>query len=189
MGHLYASLAEFKAFLSGGDVGEERDAAMLVTLESASRAVDSFCRRGSGFAADLSDLIAATTLDGSIDANDTDIPVVDVADFLVNQTVKVGDEELLIIEVNDYDSLITVVRAQRDTEAVAHSSGVAVYAFRYPREVVDATLRVAQRRWKARDAGVTPVFEGLNTGGQVNMDTELSILRGALGHLRYPVVA
>jgi hypothetical protein len=50
--HVYASLSEFKDFLreqGSTSLGTNQDATMLGVLESASRRIDEFCGRGSGF--------------------------------------------------------------------------------------------------------------------------------------------
>lgn len=187
MGHLYAGLAEFKAYLSGGDVGTARDSTMLVVLESAARAVDSFCRRGEGFAADLADLVASGTLAADASDSDTTVTVADGTLYTEGQTVKVDDEEILVVSITD-DSLL-VVRAQHGTAAAAHANGSTVNAFRYPTQVVAATLMVAQRRWKMRDSGLTGSFGGGDIPQTSNHDTEWSILKAAIGHLRLMVFA
>lgn len=248
MGHLYADLGEFKNFLSGGDPGDDRNAAMLVVLESASRAVDAYCRRGNGFGpeiltkayrgtgqtlhlqADLIDAIEvrrddvvttdyevtdARTLTGSFgfaprievdgsfgywDAHDevaalavamsSTTPVAEVddaTDIQIGDTLLVDDEQMLVTDTDG--TSLTVRRGANGTTAEAHDYAAAVDAYRYPAEVVDATLRVAQRRWKARDGGVTQWSgEGPGLPGTANMDTEASILRMSVGHLRYFVV-
>lgn len=190
MAHIYASLDAFKAYLTSGDYGSGSDASLVTLLESASAAVDSFCRRGAGFAADLADLVATTTVDGGVADDATTITLDDVSDLFVGQTVQIGEEELLITAIDEDAETIDVVRAQRGTEAAAILDQAPVYAFRYPSQVVDATIRVAQRRWKMRDAGLTGTFEaGPGLPATVNYDTEQSILRSTVGHLRLLVVA
>ena len=52
MAHVYACLQEFKDFLreqGSTSLGTNQDATMLGVLESASRRIDEFCGRGSGF--------------------------------------------------------------------------------------------------------------------------------------------
>lgn len=190
MAHVYARLDEFKAYLSGSDVGTDRDATLRTLLDSSSRAVDSFCRRGTDFAAELADLIPTTLLDGSITDSETVLTLDEIDDLAIGQMVQVDDEAMLILSIDDTDPEITVLRAQSGTTAAAHLDDAPVSVFRYPSEVVDATLRVAQRRWKMRDAGITGAFGGtFEVPQSTNYDTEASILRMTLGRLRYQVVA
>ena len=189
MGHLYAGLAEFKAFLSGGDVGEDRDSTMLIVLESSSRAVDSFCHRAEGFAAELADLVPACALTWAADDDDTDLLVDDASGILVNQTLAIEDEEVLVIAVDVDSATLTVIRGQRGTTPAIHADTTALSAFRYPSQVVDTTLRVAQRRWRSRDAGVTGMYGGGDVPQTGNQDTEFAIMRAGLGRLRLAVVS
>lgn len=190
MAHVYAKLSELKAYLTGGDYGTAQDAGLVLVLESASQAVDSFCRRGPGFAAELADLVAAATLDADLTDSATTVSVADVGAIEVGQTIRIGDEDLLVLAVDEDLDTLTVLRAQNETDAAAHSNGAAVSTYRYPSAVVDATIRVAQRRWKMRDAGLTGAFGGSAEIPQTtNQDTEMSILRATLGHLRFQVVA
>lgn len=248
MGHVYADLDEFKKFNSGGDPGDTRNDAMLIVLESASRAVDGFCRRGSGFGpeiatrsysghgqtlhlrADLLDIDevtvggtittdytvddprtltgpfgyrSAVTVEGTWgywDAHaevamlavamtdiDTEATVDDASLVNVGDVLLIDTEQVLVTAKTG--DVLTVRRAENGTTGDAHDYAAAVDAYRYPAEVVDATLRVAQRRWKARDAGITPVYgEGPGLPGTANMDTEASIMRMAVGHLRFSIV-
>lgn len=246
--HVYAPLPAFKAYLSGGNVGTDRDTSMLAVLESASRSVDGFCNRGSGFGPVLEartftstssttplllggDLLSITTLtvddddqspaeltartrsltgyigevvidgvwsydyiaqptgalDDAVTAETTTWPVADGSLFSVGQTLLVDDEQALVLSIAT-DNL-TVVRGVNGTTADDHLDEAAVSVYLYDASVVDATLRVALRRWKQRDAGLTGMFGGAQAGGDIpmtsNLDTELSILYGSVGHLRF----
>lgn len=185
--HVYARLDEFKAFLSGSDVGSDRDATLRTLLASSSRAVDSFCRRGTDFAVEMADIIPTAVLAGAIDDSTTAIVVNDATPFEVGQSISIDDETLLIVAIDGDSDTLTVLRGD---EPAAHLDAAGVGTFRYPSEVVDATLRVAQRRWKMRDAGLTGAFGGsFEVPQTTNYDTEASILRMTLGRLRYQVVA
>lgn len=266
MGHVYATLEELKAYLTGGDYGTGRDASLLTLLESSSRRVDGYCKRGSGFGpvvathtyqsaagpdpgrppwilqrgrlllqddlVDLTDVTidgtvqdiagftaepralsgtfgrgttivvggtwgygyelvsTAAKLDAALNDSDTSATIDDSSPLVAGQMLVIDDEQLLV-EANDLDmNVLTVLRAQNGTTAAAHNDEAAISRVRYAAEVVDATMRVAQRRWKMRDAGLTMDFGG----GPVvpmssNQDSEVSILRATVGHLAIAVIA
>lgn len=116
-----------------------------------------------------------------VDATETEIDVSALTDLSAGITILVDSEQLYIRATTDAatDSL-TVERAANGTTAATHSSGAAIARYRYPRDVVETTLLVAQRRWKMRDAGVT----GQYGGGMIPMtsarDSEWSILHAGL---------
>lgn len=94
-----------------------------------------------------------------------------------------ADAEQMYVTAATNGTALTVVRGANGTTAAAHAAGTTVYQFTYPAEVVSATLLVAQRRWRQKESGITGDFGGQIMGGQ-NRDTEQSILRGTVGHLR-----
>lgn len=264
MGHVYATLAEFKAFLSGGAVGEERDDSLLTLLESASRAVDGYCSRGSqfgpvvetrtyrsgdrGFGAAIDtpwpwprpsssrrlflncDVVSITTvtvgttqldpsaytldgrildgpfgsntvtvemvtgypveivatggaLDAALSESDGSATVDDGTKFTAGMMLPVGDEQIQVLAVSG--ETLTILRGANGTTAASHADETPLSRYRYASEVIDATMRVAQRRWKSRDSGISGSFEGVGIPGGIHLDTERSILRTTLRHLTY----
>lgn len=130
---------------------------------------------------------SGTALDDDLTEDAATIPVADSTKLVVGQIVLVDDEQMLVTALGD--GTADVVRAQNGTTAATHSDEATVSVYRYLAEVVDATLRIAQRRWKSRDAGLTMDFGG----GPVipvtaHQDSEVSILRGTVGHLAYGLV-
>lgn len=98
-------------------------------------------------------------------------------------TLLVGTEHLYITAVSG--GTATVQRAQNGTTAAAISSGASVSYFTYPAAVKAATLAVASRRWRSRDAGLTgDIGIPSITGTVAPRDTETSILRAYVGHLK-----
>jgi hypothetical protein len=248
VGHVYAPLGTFKRYLSGGDPGDTRDAEMLVLLESASRTVDGFCRRGSGFGpvsatksyrsrgtvlrlqADLLDptevliedvaytgyeVTDARHLEGAfgwgravdvtgswgyaddrsviaslsvaMTASDVTAQVDDGGALDIGQTVLIDTEQLLVTDITG--DVLTVRRAENGTIAAAHDYASDLEVYRYAAEVIDATLRVGQRRWKTRDSGLTGTFDtGLGIPLTAHQDSEVALLRSAVGHLRFALV-
>lgn len=97
------------------------------------------------------------------------------------QTLLVGSEQVYVT-ADTGGTALTVVRGVNGTTAAAGTA--AGYVYRYPREVVTATLQLAARRHRSAQAGLTGDFGGGNIPTSGNRDSELSILKGNLSHLR-----
>ncbi len=94
-------------------------------------------------------------------------------------TLLVGAEQ---VYVTASGGTATVVRGVNGTTAAAGTAAAAVY--RYPREVVSATLQIAQRRFRSAQSGLQGDFGGGGLPIVGHRDTEFSILRGTVGHLK-----
>lgn len=105
------------------------------------------------------------------------------------QTLIVDSEQMYVTAFAG--GTATVQRGVNGTTAAVHSAGAAAAIYLYPSEVADATLQIALRRWKARDAGA----DGSYGGGQLPTQvpafaaSELSILMRTVGHLKVLYVA
>ena len=126
---------------------------------------------------------SASLLNEALDTSETAVDVDAGTDFAIGQTLLVDAEQLYVTEIST--NTLTVVRGANGTTAASHSNDAPVAVYRYPREVVTATLQLALRRWRSREAGLTGDIGGEGSGlaaiGQ--RDTENSILR-TLNHLR-----
>lgn len=127
-------------------------------------------------------LTATPTVSGAHNSSVTSIAVSAATGLSAGQTLLVGSEQIYVTAISG--TTLTVLRGQNGTTAASISNGAAIAYYRYPREVVTATLLVAQRRWKARDAGLTPSFGGEGMGVTLHQDSEWAILNRAVGHLR-----
>lgn len=78
----------------------------------------------------------------------------------------------------------TIVRGVNGTTAATHAAAAAVSAYRYPRDVVSACLQVTARRHRMAQAGVTGDFGGGSLPITGHRDSEASVLRSTIGHLR-----
>lgn len=98
-------------------------------------------------------------------------------------TLLIGSEHLYVTATSG--GTATVVRGQNGTTAAAIPDSSAVSYYTYPSAVKEATLAVAQRRWKNRDAGLTGEFGIPSITGTVeHRDSERSILAAHLGDLK-----
>lgn len=131
----------------------------------------------------LTDLAAAMT-----DTTGTTASLTATAE--IGMTLLVGSEQLYVTAVSGSGPYAaTVVRGVNGTTAATHLVNAAVSRYRYPREVADCVLRIAQRRWTSRNAGLTGDFGGGQLPTTSYRDTERTILRATVNHLRiYGVV-
>jgi hypothetical protein len=276
MTHVYASLAEFKDFLreqGSASLGSNNDASMLTVLESASRRVDVFCNRGTGFGpvtavrkydgeyglnlwfgADLASLtsvsirpttgaagVAATvetdfylmsgvtygdppyrqmvfhqqgsvsrfgygyrvteitgtwgyptltrtlvpTTAEALDNSEQAIDVSALTGISPGMTLLIESEQVYVSSMVDSTTkTLNVDRGVNGTTAAAHDTAKAISRIVYDSRVMDATMRIALRRWRARDAGA----DGMDGGGQVGVivprEGEDLILERTIGSLR-----
>jgi hypothetical protein len=104
----------------------------------------------------------------------------------IGQTLLVGTEQLYLTGLSA--TTATVVRASNGTTAATHVDASTIAVYRYPREVRQATLLIAQRRWRSAQAGVSGDYDGQGIPGGPPPASEMSILRSTVGHLRIPYV-
>jgi hypothetical protein len=142
-----------------------------------------------GTAGYASELLTVTATMGTVSASAT-TAIFTGAGLSVGATIRVDSEDLYITATtagtafNTSGGTATVTRGQNGTTAAVHSAGAAVAVHQYPRVVKDATLRLAQRRWRSRDAGLTGDTGAMDIPTTGFRDTERSVLRTALGHLK-----
>lgn len=108
------------------------------------------------------------------------------ASVYAGQTILI-DTEQMYVTASTGGTALTVTRAANGTTAAVHAADSAVTAYTYPPEVVDATLQIALRRWKSRDAGADGSYGGGQLPGQVPAfaASEMSILHRTVGHLKF----
>lgn len=111
------------------------------------------------------------------------------AGVALGATLRIDSEDLYVTATTAGTALastggtVTVSRGANGTTAATHSAGAAVAVHTYPREVKTATLMLAMRRWRMREAGLTGDFGGsASSFGQ--RDSDLSILAGNVYHLK-----
>lgn len=121
--------------------------------------------------------VSGSTLSSGVTASDTTLTSSGVG-FSPGQTLWLESEMVYVTAVSG--TSLTVRRGQHGSTAAAHSAGTALLIAAYAPEVVDATLRLALRRWRARDAATLLEVPGSGT----IPEGELTILRRTVGHLR-----
>lgn len=121
------------------------------------------------------------TLSGSVTASGSTITVPSVTTLSVGHAILIGSEQLLTTGITN--NVLTVERGVNGTTAASHADGSAIEVYRYHTAASDATLRIAHRRWRATQAGVTGNFGGMSPGSTEHRDTEWSILYATVGHL------
>lgn len=99
------------------------------------------------------------------------------------QTLLNQDEQMYITASDG--TALTVVRGVNGTTAAVHAAGQAVTWYRYEAAVHSATLQLAARRQRSAQSGVQGDFGGGGLPIVGHRDTEHSILRASVGHLRH----
>jgi hypothetical protein len=130
---------------------------------------------------------AGTTLNEEVDDSETDVDVASGAAIAIGQTLLIDSEQMYVKSIST--NTLTIERGANGTTAATHSNGASIDRYLYPDDVEDATLLVAQRRWRSKEAGLTGDFGGGNIPVVAHRDSEMSILRAAVGHYRLPLVA
>lgn len=99
-------------------------------------------------------------------------------------TLAVGSEQMYVTASSGTvaGGTATVVRSVNGSGTATGTAAASVY--RYPREVVSATLQIAQRRFRSAQAGVQGDFGGGGLPIIGHRDNEYSILRATVPHLK-----
>lgn len=115
----------------------------------------------------------------------TTITVSSGTEFSPGQTILIDSEQLYITAQSTVT--LTVVRGANGTTAATHSAAAATAKYTYDSAVIDTTLRLWLKRWRARDAGANGVDGGGDVGVTQYGESEDTILRRGVGHLRLNV--
>ena len=102
-----------------------------------------------GYRAHVVNLRSPVDFNGVVTASSDIIPVTDRGPVAAGQTLRIESEQIFVRAVDGQN--MTVVRGVNGTAAVAHLDGTDIYAYRYPPEVVEATLVLAAQLWKRKD--------------------------------------
>lgn len=95
-----------------------------------------------------------------------------------------NETEQMYVTAATGGTALTLARGANGSTAALHASGNSISRYRYNRSVETATLLVAQRRWRGKEAGVSGDFGGGGVPVSAYRDTEVSVIRATCGHLR-----
>lgn len=112
----------------------------------------------------------------------TSVTVSAGTEFSAGQTLLSGTEQMYVSAVSG--TTLTVVRGANGSTAATHGAAAAVAKYVYPGPVREVCLRLALRRWKARDAGADGMDSGVFLPGQVARESEERLLSRGLFGLR-----
>ena len=129
-------------------------------------------------------LLAATVAE-ALDASETGVDVSGLTELSPGMTILVDTEQMYISAMTaGTPNTITVERGVNGTTAAAHDTAAPITRFVYDPSVNSLALRLAEKRWKARDAGA----DGSDGGGDVGVvspvEGEDTIIRRMLGPVR-----
>ena len=124
---------------------------------------------------------SSATTSEALDTSETGVDVSSGAAFSPGQTILIDTEQMYISSIAT--NTLTVVRAANGTTAATHSTSAAIAVYQYPSKVREVCLRLALKRWKARDAGADGTDEGSGIPGTPR-EGEDTIIRRSLGLLR-----
>lgn len=121
----------------------------------------------------------------ALDETETVVDVSSLGDISPGMTILVDSEQMYVLGTTDSTTdSITVVRGVNGTTAATHLTGRPMARYVYDARVVDVTLRLWMRRWRARDAGA----DGFDGGGPMGVmparESEDTILRRGVKDLR-----
>lgn len=135
---------------------------------------------------DVRRTLVATTAE-ALDDNETgiDLSASALTEISPGMTLLLESEQVYVRSVTSgTPDVATVDRGQNGTTAATHVTSLAISKYVYDAAVVDATLRLWGRRWTARYAGA----DGADGGGAMGIvnprESEDTILRRTVGHLR-----
>jgi len=125
---------------------------------------------------------ATPTTNEALDTSETGVDVTATTGLSIGQTWLVDSEQMYVTGVSS--TTFTVVRGANGTTAATHATSAPIDVYRYPREARMGTQFIAQRRWRARQAGAGGSYASADVPeGQVPL-SEMAILSTTVGHLR-----
>jgi hypothetical protein len=127
--------------------------------------------------------LLAVTMDEALDASETVCDVSGLTDLSPGMTILVDSEQMYVLETTPDASQdrITVERGVNGTTAATHLTAAPITRYVYDASVHTLALRLAEKRWKARDQGA----DGSDGGGDVGTlslrEGEDTVIRRMIG--------
>lgn len=126
-------------------------------------------------------LLSATTAE-ALDDSETEVDVSALTGLSAGMTVLVDDEQMYVTAVTDSTTdSVTVERGVNGTTAATHLTGAAITRYVYDPSVHALALRLAEKRWKAKDAGADGTDGGPDVGSVSLREGEDTIIRRMIG--------
>jgi hypothetical protein len=126
-------------------------------------------------------VLTATTSE-ALDDNETVVDVSALTEFSPGTTIVIDDEQMYVTALtDDVADSITVERGVNGTTAAAHLTSAAISRYVYDASVHTLALRLAEKRWKARDAGADGTDSGPDIGTISLREGEDTIIRRMIG--------
>lgn len=124
------------------------------------------------------------TLGDDLDDSSSDVEVSGITDLSPAMTILVDDEQMYVTAVTpavDMDpATITVERGVNGTTAAEHDDAAPITRYVYHASVHTLALRLAEKRWKSRDAGADGSDGGGDVGSTFAREGEDTIIRRML---------
>ena len=122
------------------------------------------------------------TTSEALDDSETEVDVSGLTGLSAGLTIRIDDEQMYVTATTDAatDS-ITVERAVNGTTAATHLTLAPISRYVYDASVHTLALRLAEKRWKARDAGADGSDGGADVGTLSLREGEDTIIRRMLG--------
>lgn len=126
--------------------------------------------------------VLTVTTGEALDDSETEVDVSGLTGLSPGMTILVDDEQMYVTAVTDgVTDSITVERGVNGTTAASHLTAAAITRYVYAPSVTTLALRLAEKRWKARDAGADGLDGGNDIGTVSLREGEDTIIRRMLG--------
>jgi hypothetical protein len=126
--------------------------------------------------------VLTPTTSEALDDSETEIDVSALTGLSAGMTILIDTEQMYVTATTDaVTDSITVERGVNGTTAAAHDTAKAITRYVYDASVHTLALRLAEKRWKAKDAGADGSDGGPDVGTVSLREGEDTIIRRMLG--------
>lgn len=126
--------------------------------------------------------VLTVTTGEALDDSETEVDVSGLTGLSAGMTILVDSEQMYVTATTDSTTdSITVERAVNGTTAATHLTAAAMTRYVYEPSVHALTLRLAEKRWKARDAGADGSDGGADVGTLSLREGDDTIIRRTIG--------
>lgn len=126
-------------------------------------------------------LLTVTTAE-VLDTSETEVDVSGLTGLSPGMTILVDSEQMYVTAITDATTdSVTVERGANGTTAATHITASPITRYIYDPTVHTLALRLAEKRWKSRDAGADGSDGGVDVGSVSLREGEDTIIRRMLG--------